>query len=290
MSRLDRADQTDRTEAGWRVLADCADTYQTRLSDRLLAAYAVGSLAHGGYAPAVSDIDLALILADPAEAEAEAADPGARRAEIESIWTELRARYPKLSVFFSSLSALADGRADGRFPALDRLDLAEHGQLLCGAPVVDRVARPGAAELLVDSSRFAVGLLTTEDVLAEFARPDRLLRDTVLFTKAVLFAVRFRYSAAVAVDRAASNDEAIAWYLDSADVPGRDLVRLAAAVRAGAALDAESATAALAAGLVPLYLGYLDDQLPRLRDAGAPDELITAFSGWRQRLIAMSDR
>jgi hypothetical protein len=32
---------------------------------RLIAGYALGSLAHGGFSPLVSDVDLGLILEDP---------------------------------------------------------------------------------------------------------------------------------------------------------------------------------------------------------------------------------
>src|SRR3569832_745564 len=52
-------------ERGHDVLADAAAVYRRVLGKRLLAAYALGSLAHGGFSPLVSDIDLALILADP---------------------------------------------------------------------------------------------------------------------------------------------------------------------------------------------------------------------------------
>jgi len=47
------------------VLEDAVTAFQTRLGSRLLAAYALGSLAHGGFSPHVSDVDLGLVIADP---------------------------------------------------------------------------------------------------------------------------------------------------------------------------------------------------------------------------------
>ena len=50
---------TDRGEA---VLAQALAAYRAALGSRLVAAYALGSLAHGGFSPLVSDVDLGLIL------------------------------------------------------------------------------------------------------------------------------------------------------------------------------------------------------------------------------------
>jgi hypothetical protein len=50
------------------VLADAVRVAGGCLGGRLLAAYAVGSLAHGGFSALVGDVDLALVLADPIQA------------------------------------------------------------------------------------------------------------------------------------------------------------------------------------------------------------------------------
>ena len=56
---------TEQTSAGVvngegeRVLADAVEAYRVALGGRLVAAYALGSLAHGGFSELVSDIDLA---------------------------------------------------------------------------------------------------------------------------------------------------------------------------------------------------------------------------------------
>src|SRR6202050_4170965 len=56
---------TGQAEPGEAVLAQALAAFQTALGPRLVAAYALGSLAHGGFSPLVSDVDLGLILADP---------------------------------------------------------------------------------------------------------------------------------------------------------------------------------------------------------------------------------
>jgi hypothetical protein len=62
---------TDQTSTGVvdgegeRVLADAVEAYRVALGGRLMAAYALGSLAHGGFSELVSDIDLGLIISDP---------------------------------------------------------------------------------------------------------------------------------------------------------------------------------------------------------------------------------
>jgi hypothetical protein len=263
---------TDPAAAARAIAADSATAFQEVFAERFVAAYALGSVAHGGYAPAVSDIDLAIILTDTGDGDRETV--AATREPL----------HPKLSVFWGSLPAMSDGREDGRFPAIDRLDLADHGLLLLGVDVVEQVARPTAEELALESARFAVGLLATDEVIAESHDPRRLLADPVWFTKAVLFPVRLRYSSAMTSGRAATNDEAIAWYLAQPTATAPSLVRLAARVRAGEPLDPDEAAPELAAGLVPIYRAYIKEQARRLLLANAPADLVTAFTHWDQRL------
>ncbi|CAM4205538.1 nucleotidyltransferase domain-containing protein [Kibdelosporangium persicum] len=269
---------TDPVTAARAVATECARAYQDVFAERLAAAYLLGSLAYGGYAPAVSDIDLAVVLTDARDGDS---------GTFASVGESLRGRsdlHRKLSTFWASLPALRDGRDDGRFPALDRLELADHGVLLLGDDVARQVARPAAEELSLESARFAVTVLATDEVVAEFREPRRLLADPVWFTKAVLFPVRFLYTSVRTAGRAATNDEAVAWYLDRPDPVAGSLVRLAARVRAGHPVHPEQMKPQLAGGLVPLYRHYIDEQTPRLLRAGAPADLVTAFARWRRRL------
>lgn len=265
--------EPDPRAAARAVALDAANAYREAFADRLLAAYALGSVAHGGYAAAVSDIDLALILTRLRDGDADL---------VESTRAALLARgplYRKLSVFWASLPALRSGDGDGRFPAIDRLDLHDNGQLLVGEDVAPQttVATPG--ELLLDSARFAITLLASDEVLAECHHPKRLLTDSVYFTKAVLFPVRFLYSTKKTEGRAATNDEAIDWYLAQPDPVAADLVRLAAAVRHGAPLDPAQAAPLLAADLIPLYRHYIAELTPHL-----PTDLADAFTRWSDQL------
>ncbi|AXB48451.1 nucleotidyltransferase domain-containing protein [Amycolatopsis albispora] len=253
------------------VAAESARAFQEAFGDRLTAVYLLGSLAYGGFSPAVSDIDLALVLADSRDGD---------RETVDAVSEELRGRggmYGKLSVFWASLGALSEGRDDGRFPALDRLQLADRSRLLTGVSVESKVARPEAAELALESARFAVGVLATDEVVAEFHQPRRLLSDAVWFTKAVLFPVRFLYSAMESGGRAATNDEAIEWYLARQGAPGKSLVGVAAGVRAGEPL---AVGAEIAPELRELYRYYLDEVMARVEDA----DLVAAYGRWREKL------
>ena len=94
-----------------------------------VAAYALGSLAHGGFSELVSDIDLALIISDPPR-------PGdASMIQVVADAEKSRgfALHERLSVFWGTPVTLRGERKGGRFPALDRLDLIENGRLLVGA-------------------------------------------------------------------------------------------------------------------------------------------------------------
>ncbi|MFB9688866.1 hypothetical protein [Amycolatopsis plumensis] len=267
---------TEPADTAREIALEAAGAYREALGERLIGAYLLGSLAYGGYSAAASDIDLALVFTE--------SDSGSL---VENTTKELQERSPvhrKLSVFWASLPALREGRDDGRFPALDRLQLAEDGRVLLGDDVRTEVARPSAAELVLESARFAIAVLATDEVTAEFRTPKRLLVDKVWFTKAVLFPVRFRYSGTTPTGRAANNDEAIEWYLSAANAPAASLVRLARQVRAGHPLDPAEAEPELAAGLVPLYRSYIEAEVRRLRDTGAPDDLVNAFEDWDKRL------
>jgi hypothetical protein len=271
------------TTAARTVAEECAHAYQATFNGRLVATYLLGSLAYGGYAPAVSDIDVAVILTDT--------HPGDKDT-IKTLNETLTAQsdvHRKLSVFWASLPALSDGRDDGRFPALDRLELADKGVLLLGKDVAAQIARPANDDLLQESAHFAVTVLATDEVITEFHHPRRLLTDKVWFTKAVLFPVRFLYTNTQTKGRAATNDEAIEWYLTQQDTAAKSLVRLAERVRGGHPLNPEEAEPELTTGLLPLYQHYINNQKHLLNRTNAKNDLVTAFTKWSQRLTKKND-
>jgi hypothetical protein len=278
------------TDPGGAVLDRAVTAYGEALGDRLVAGYALGSLAHGGFSPLVSDVDLGLILADPLQA----GDP----ATIGSVADAVRASGPglpeRLSVFWGTPSTLRGQVPGGRFPPLDRLDLLEHGRLLTGRDARRAAARPDRAELLVAGARFALGTLSGAEigtgraagatVLDDIRMPSRLVASGPRrLTKTVLFPVRFLYTAATG--QAGLTSLAVEHYLATQGAPGAALVTAALGWRTEPPADAGAASALAGRELIPLYLHYIDDHVMRLLAAGQ-DELAGRFRQWRARLLA----
>jgi hypothetical protein len=288
---------TGQAEQGEAVLAQALAAYHTALGPRLIAAYALGSLAHGGFSPLVSDVDLGLVLDDPLRVK--------DRFTIRSVAGAVRAGgsplHERLSVFWGTPSTLQGRVSGGRFPPLDRLDLLEYGRLLAGTDARDGVARPGRAELLVAGAQFALGTLAGDPDLAQRVKgrlmrdkrgddPVREVRTPALLasrgprrvTKVVLFPVRFLFTAATG--RVGTNALAAEHYLASPHAPAAGLVAAAVAWRTAPPTEDEAA-GLLGRELIPLYLHYIDDHAARLDDAGRP-RLAGRFRRWRVRLLA----
>ncbi len=283
---------------GETVLAEAVDAFRDALGDRLLAAYALGSLAHGGFSPLVSDIDLGLIVRDPlrpddAETIQEVADAQKTNG------SELSER---LSVFWAAESTLRGEQESGRLPALDRLDLIENGRLLAGTDARNDLPRPSADELVITGAEFALDFLAgvrdasapptkglgsmrpaEADAVQEIRSPDLLLaRGLRRVTKLVLFPVRFLFAAATG--RVGTNDAAVAHYLADGEGPSTTLVAAALAWRTLPPADDEVAAELLREQMVPLYVHYIDDHVTRLESLGDV-ELAHAFEEWRVRLV-----
>jgi predicted nucleotidyltransferase len=113
-----------------------ASLYQTELGERLIGAYLIGSLAHGGFSDRYSDIDLAIVTEDGLDTAALAAlrDLAAERDPSLS---------KKLSVFWSDRAFTM-----GRFPPLDRADYIDHAIVLTERERVPPV-RPTLDEIRV---------------------------------------------------------------------------------------------------------------------------------------------
>jgi len=286
------------TDQGEAVLAQAVGAYRAALGSRLIAGYALGSLAHGGFSPLVSDVDLGLILRDPLRRR--------DRLTIRTVGEGVRAGGPalhrRLSVFWGTPATLQGRASGGRFPPLDRLDLLEYGRLLAGRDARDGVARPGPDELLVAGAEFALGNLGGAGNLPGRLRawvqpgphrdnaPDEIRNPALLVsrgprrvTKIVLFPVRFLFTAATG--RVGTNALAAEHYLAGASAPGAELVAAALAWRLEPPADEAAAAALLRAELIPLYVHYLDDHITRLSAAGRPG-LAGRFRRWRARLLA----
>jgi hypothetical protein len=288
--------QTD-THLGEAVLARAVSAYEAALGSRLIAGYALGSLAHGGFSPLVSDVDLGLILRDPLRAT--------DRMTIHKVARSQRAMGSaldeRLSVFWGTPSTLRGHSRGGRFPPLDRLDLLDYGRLLTGQDARFSVTRPGQTELLVAGAEFALGYLgitrtrrgrlwagtwlysPNDNVLNEIRTPSRLVsRGPRRMTKIVLFPVRFLFTAETG--QAGTNTMAVEHYLARAHAPATTLVAAALAWRLEPPADDE-ATAFLGRELIPLYIHYIDDHITRLRAINR-HPLADSFQRWRTRLLA----
>lgn len=286
------------------MLAEASEAYRAALGGRLLAAYALGSLAHGGFSELVSDVDLGLILSDPLQR----ADMETIRAVADAEKSKGSPLHQRLSVFWGTPATLGGEQDGGRFPALDRLDLIENGRLLLGRDDIRRgLPVPTTRELLVTGAEFALDHLgglpgpdeepgaglgsmrpAAANAVEEVRSPDMLLRHGIRqTTKLVLFPVRFLYTAATG--RIGTNHAAAAWYPGDGQAPGAELVAAAVAWRTAPPQDQALASGLLREHLLPLYLYYIDDHIERLASAGET-RLAAGFREWRGRLTGSPDR
>jgi hypothetical protein len=289
----------ETNEGGFAVLREAVTRYRAVLGDRLVAAYALGSLAHGGFSPLVSDVDLGLVLAGPIE-PSDLPTIGAVADAVKAGGTVLHER---LSVFWGTPETLAGRAEGGRFPPLDRLDLLENGLLVDGTECRQGLTRPDPAELLVEGAAFALdflgpghatgrpassalGSLTPagNEVIEEIREPELLIKQGPRhLTKIVLFPIRFLYTAATG--RVGTNHAAVDYYLANPEAVAPALAAAGLHWRVVPPDDEPGAVALLERELRPLYLEYIDDHTVRLEDIGSTD-LAAAFTAWRRRLTA----
>lgn len=266
---------------GENVLAAAVGLARQLWEDRLVAAYALGSLAHGGFST-VSDIDLGIVLRDPL-----IASDGSHAAELARAVKARNIPYSeRLSVFWGSVASLSGGSSVGRFPPLDRLDLQKYGRLLTGRDVRSHLPLPSQRELVVAGAELALRRLAGDEVIEKLRDPEALVRcDQKLLTRLILWPLRFLFTARTAdVGR---NDAAVGHFaVNTKEAAAAHLARLALQWRdAGPAHSDQGAVAAIAAGVLPLYQEFLLDHEPRLREHDRPD-LAEAFRDWRRRLLA----
>jgi len=201
---MGRVSIENRERAGWDVIEAAVEAAEERLGDRLLSAYAIGSLAHGGFAPAVSDVDLAL-LTDEGDGMAEVVKEV--QDEMAGTW-ELGAR---LSIFHVPWAEFGDPPEGSRFPPIDRYDLVRYGVLVFGTDLRGAHARlPAAEEVRAQAVDSALRRVTPEQLdadLAQLAAGRVNVRDA---TKIVLWPVRLQHVGDIG--QATGNADAVAHY------------------------------------------------------------------------------
>lgn len=233
---------------GERVLHAAVNAAAEVFGDQLDAAFALGSLAHGGFTPLVSDVDVALVLRSLPSAD-----------RVATVYELVRSRHrdrlaQRLSVFWSDWPGVHHGHRGGdRLPPVDRLDLLRSGRLLHGTDRRAGAVPPSTDDLVRGAAEFA----TERFDAAYFDRlrsPEVLLADGVrATTKAVLFPVRFLYTRHTG--RFADNDTAATWYRG----PARPLVTAALRWRTGDITDHAAARRLLDAHLIALYQEFAAD-------------------------------
>ncbi len=255
---------------------------------RLLSAYLIGSLAHEGFVAAVSDVDIALILAG--------ADPGdaarvhrVSRLVLEQDRSVLASR---LSIFWSTAEGLRSTRPDGRLPAIDWLDLIDSGKHVYGTALPVDTPRPHAGQLVEDTAEFAVSKWRHDPAW------DRHLLDAVglvregrrAASKAALFPVRFLYTLTTGL--AGGTHDAVAWYSTQARVTSRDLVAAAYDWRIRGFSDTSTAVRLLQEQLVPLYREFESSYRQQLLEQGLTDladELTATIARLDRPVLTQSD-
>jgi predicted nucleotidyltransferase len=155
----------------------------------------IGSLAHGGFSPRYSDIDIAVIVEGSLSPE-DLLRMGERATALS---TELA---PKLSLFWTDRQF-----STGRFPPLDRVDLIDHGVALIERERV-RPARPTTHEI-----RAYLGAEPLQNWSRQAAMLSALtgLTDAnhKAYLRALLYPARFAYSWMTGA--MGSNDVAVDW-------------------------------------------------------------------------------
>jgi len=184
------------------------------LGERLGGVYLIGSLAHGGYRAAYSDIDIALISQTPLGA----ADFDVVNCKISLSSAVLGS---KVSLFWTDTTFSA-----GRFPPLDRIDYLDHRIsilerrcVLPERPTLEEVRTYLRADPLQKWS---------EEVTRLSGLPALLARDRKSYLRALLYPARFLYS--WETGRVASNDGAVA-YVDRCNLVGSEVHLLTRALR-----------------------------------------------------------
>ena len=193
-----------------------------------MSAYAIGSLAHGGFSPAVSDVDLALLTDDAAGAVA--LDVAA---EVRASGLALADR---LSIFHAPWAAFSDPPPDARFPPIDRYDLVHFGILVHGT---DHRATYGAAPTGEQIREHAVASALQRVTPARLAADLRELEAGGVTvhdaTKIVLWPVRLQHVCDTA--QATGNAAAVDHYVELPDARHRSLVRDALGWRSLSAME-----------------------------------------------------
>ena len=244
------------------VVADTMEAARAVFGSEIEAVYTLGSLAHGGFAPLVSDVDVAIVLT---ETDAETAS---RISAVQALVLD-RASSPlsdRLSIFWGDWGAVRTGKGDHfRLGPVDRLDLLEWGQLVEGADLREPSVQPTDSDLVLMCADFMLAKFTArylEDLIATEAL---VASGPRALTKAVLFPVRFMYT--LGAGGIGLNERSARWYADE-ELPGAALAVKALEWRSEGIDDADVAVQMLDAELGILHAECLSEYAKHLEGLG----------------------
>jgi hypothetical protein len=204
----ERISQPDMSTAtADQVVADTVEAAETVFGTEIAALYTLGSLAHGGFAPLVSDVDVAIVLGSTGP------DTANRIAGVQSL-VLAKATNPlseRLSVFWADWHAVRTGEGGHfRLGPVDRLDLLDSGILLLGSDLREPSVRPSQEDLVLTSADL-IFTKFTERYLEQLRETEALVAGGPrALTKAILFPVRFMYT--LRMRRIGLNDASARWY------------------------------------------------------------------------------
>jgi len=267
------------TEDGWRVIEAAVRSARDRLGDGLLSAYAIGSLAHGGFSPAVSDVDLALLT-----------DSRDVTRVVEMVAADVRATgHPladRLSIFHVPWVRFRDPPPGARFPPIDRYDLVHFGILVAGGDLRgEYAAAPSPEEIREQAVAFALGRVTPERLAADLRELESGGVTVHDASKIVIWPVRLQH--VCDTGEPIGNAAAVDHYLRLEDARHRSLVREALGWRRLSTIDdAGAALRRIADEIHDLHAEVyrrLADRLdmPRRGELAARGEELTACGGGR---------
>jgi len=244
------------------VVADTVEAAKAVFGAEIVAIYTLGSLAHGGFAPLVSDIDVAIVLSETG-AETAAKIATVERRVVAKASSPLADR---LSIFWGDWQAVRTGEGEHfRLGPVDRLDLLDCGHLLQGTDEREPSVRPSDDELVAMCVEFMLGKFTAA-YLAELSATEALVASGPrAATKAVLFPIRFMYT--LRNGGIGLNDDSARWYADE-ELPGATLALKALEWRSEGIEDADNAVQMLDAELAILHVECLTEYAKHLEGLG----------------------
>ncbi len=195
--------------------------------EKVLAIFQLGSLAHGGYDPLVSDIDVALLLKNP--------ETGGSIALSEKVKQEIMAKgvrhADRYSLFIGTVDELNNAIGKTRFTIFDVLDLLHHGRCIFGDESSRKlIVEPDFKSLVVNTFNFTKSYVFAslfkrgfEDLIGLYSQ------DYILFSKFLLLPPRCIYT--LEKRSPASTNEAVAYYCSQYHDPSSQIVEKALAWR-----------------------------------------------------------